>query len=144
MAGRASRCWRNFRPASECRELVAEQIAPNKALQRTDRPCCPRVGRCPARPPLLSEASPPWKAEPSMSSAPLARRCDLWHGNVVRGLSLVLGVSLALPGCSSPTGPAVKASETENLTKILAAYDQATIKLGRPPANLEEFKPFLT
>jgi hypothetical protein len=38
----------------------------------------------------------------------------------------------------------VKAAETENLTKILAAYDQATRQLGRPPANLEEFKPFLT
>jgi hypothetical protein len=38
----------------------------------------------------------------------------------------------------------VKASDTENLTRILAAYDQATRQLGRPPANLEEFRPFLT
>jgi len=79
-----------------------------------------------------------------MSAVTLARRYDLWHGYVLRSLALVIGVSLALSGCSSRARRVVKTSETENLTKILAAYDQATRQLGRPPANLEEFKPFLT
>ncbi len=78
-----------------------------------------------------------------MSAPASARRYDLGLGCVVRGLALVTGVCLAGPGCSSPAGREVKAAETENLTKILAAYDQATKQLGRPPAKLEELKPFL-
>jgi hypothetical protein len=34
-------------------------------------------------------------------------------------------------------------SETENLSKIERAFDNATAKLGHPPANVEQLKPFL-
>jgi hypothetical protein len=49
---------------------------------------------------------------------------------------------LALAGCSR--GPAaVKAEDMAHLGRIQQAYDEATDKLGRPPANAEELKPFL-
>ncbi len=53
-------------------------------------------------------------------------------------------VSFLATGCSSkPALQAVGMSETENLSKIERAFDSAREKLGRPPANLEQLKPFL-
>jgi hypothetical protein len=37
----------------------------------------------------------------------------------------------------------VKPEETENLSKIGAAYDQATERLGHPPKGPEQLQPFL-
>jgi hypothetical protein len=37
----------------------------------------------------------------------------------------------------------VKQQEIQNLNQIGTAYDKATEKLGHPPQNLEQLKPFL-
>lgn len=49
----------------------------------------------------------------------------------------------ALSGCSRTGAPAVNQQDTGNLTTIGLAYNRATDKLGRPPKDLEELKPFL-
>jgi hypothetical protein len=50
----------------------------------------------------------------------------------------------ALAGCSSKRPPPPPApAESENLSKIEWAYDRALQKLGRPPADAEQLKPFL-
>src|SRR5262245_45050551 len=61
---------------------------------------------------------------------------------VLSGVGLLVG--LAAIGCSSRATPSAAAvSETENLSKIERAYDKAIQKLGRPPADTEQLKPFL-
>lgn len=55
---------------------------------------------------------------------------------------LFLLACIALAGCSSPH-PVVKQEDAENLSKIGAAYDEATKQLGHPPQNPEELKPYL-
>src|SRR5947207_6280163 len=58
-------------------------------------------------------------------------------------LLVLLGLlAVASAGCQS-RAPAVKEGESNNLAKIQTAYDSATRKLGRPPANLEELNPHL-
>jgi hypothetical protein len=49
----------------------------------------------------------------------------------------------AVAGCSSSPSPVVRQEDVENLTKVGAAYAQATDKLGHPPQNPEQLKPFL-
>jgi hypothetical protein len=47
-------------------------------------------------------------------------------------------------GCSSSTSrPPVKLEETANLSQIARAYDLATERLGHPPADANQLKPFL-
>ena len=59
-------------------------------------------------------------------------------------------LALGLWACTQPAGcsrsspaPLVKPGEGDNLSKIQRAYDQATKKLGRPPARVTELYPFL-
>src|SRR5579864_5125271 len=56
---------------------------------------------------------------------------------------LFLFLCVALAGCTRTTLPAVKQQDTSNLTTISLAYNRATDKLGRPPKDLDELKPFL-
>src|SRR5262245_46272058 len=57
--------------------------------------------------------------------------------------SLFILACIPLAGCSSSPYPVVKQEETGNLSKIGAAYDRATEKLGHPPENPEQLIPFL-
>jgi hypothetical protein len=62
----------------------------------------------------------------------LVPACRLWF--------LLAGAALA--GCSAPPGLVVKQQDTENLSKIWMAYDQASRQQGAPQ-NVEQLKPFL-
>ena len=57
------------------------------------------------------------------------------------GTSLLVLFCLAPAGCSTKTD--VVQSETENLSKIRGAYEEAVARLGRPPRNLNELTPSL-
>lgn len=68
-------------------------------------------------------------------------RSLLGRSSVCRFLFGVAGTLLI--GCSTSSGPTVKPEEAENLNRIETAYEQATAKLGRPPMNEQELRPFL-
>ena len=57
-----------------------------------------------------------------------------------RRLACLLAL-VALAGCSS--GDGVQEGDAENLRKISVAYTRATDKLGRPPRDAADLKPFL-
>lgn len=56
---------------------------------------------------------------------------------------LILFTGVLLAGCSSSEPPGLKQEEINPLGKIGNAYDRATVKLGYPPRNLDQLKPFL-
>jgi hypothetical protein len=58
----------------------------------------------------------------------------------VGGLVLVLA-SLMATGCR-PSAPG-KDEHTSNLAHIGQAYDEATARLGRPPQDMDDLKPYL-
>src|SRR5262245_17614920 len=55
-----------------------------------------------------------------------------------------LALGLLIAGCSSkPADVGSGEDETEHLARIGRAYDAATKRLNRPPADVEQLKPFL-
>jgi hypothetical protein len=65
------------------------------------------------------------------------------RSSLIFGTLLYLLACAALAGCARAPLPAVKQEDTANLSTIGLAYNRATDKLGRPPKDLEELKPFL-
>jgi hypothetical protein len=51
--------------------------------------------------------------------------------------------AITLGGCSANAPPAPHFADTENLSKIERAYHADLQKLGRPPANADQLKPYL-
>lgn len=64
--------------------------------------------------------------------------------NIPKSFVLLAILLSASAGCSSkPSADVAAVDETENLYKIERAYDAATKRLNRPPADVEQLKPFL-
>jgi hypothetical protein len=62
--------------------------------------------------------------------------------NIIGFIAIALAICLA--GCTSKPGASSAAlAEKANLSTIGRAYHTATEKLGHPPANVEQLRPFL-
>lgn len=65
----------------------------------------------------------------------------MWNGFRAANTSLLILFCLSPAGCSTKTDVVQK--ETENLRKIGAAYEEAFVRLGRPPRTMNELAPSL-
>jgi hypothetical protein len=67
----------------------------------------------------------------------------LWLVRVILPAAVIVGVGLLLTTQPTPRVADMEGEGSERLRNIGLAIDEATTRLGRPPANEEELRPYL-